>query len=114
LKKQIAGALVASMLMVSVPGRADDARVETKAATSGAESAQLRDSIARVLAASPLTESEQADLETRRAVLRTDPVASGGGGILMSLIATAASIGLTIYLLKKTKESLPTPTMAGR
>jgi hypothetical protein len=88
--------LVASILMISVPARAGEAT-------------RLRASIDRALEA-PLTESERADLERRQAALRTDPVARGTGGIVMSLLATAASIGLTLYLLKKTKESLPPPT----
>ncbi len=104
MRKQIAGALVASLLIGSAPGWADEAK--------------FRASIARAVdgqaAPQALTAAERADLETRRATLKTDPVARGGGGILMSLIATAVSIGLTIYLLKKTKEETTPPPSMGR
>jgi hypothetical protein len=117
LRKQIAGALVLSLLIGSAPGWADDENAKkAPTADEGAQRGQLRDSIDRALDVKPaqgseLTAGERRDLETRRANLKTDPVASGGAGILMSLVATAASIGLTIYLLKKTKESTTIPSM---
>jgi hypothetical protein len=115
LRKQIAVALVASVLIGSVPGWADDASAAVKPTVEAAQRQQLRASIDRAVdgevAAQALTAAERADLEARRAVLSTDPVARGGGGILLSLIATAASIGLTVYLLKKSKESLPAPSL---
>src|SRR5689334_16444154 len=103
----------------SAPGWAEEGSAASRpAAASEARRQQLRASIDRAVAgtAAPqagraLTERERADLELRRAALKTDPVASGTAGILMSLVATAASIGLTLYLLKKTKESTTLPAM---
>jgi hypothetical protein len=109
LRKQIAGALVVSLLIGSAPGWAADGEnaKSTPTVEVGEQRQQFRDSIDRVA----LTAGERADLETRRAALRTDPVARGTGGILLGLVATAASIGLTMYLLKKTDESTTIPSM---
>lgn len=121
LRKQIAGALVASMLMGSAPAWAEEGNATARpAATGEAQRQQLRDSIERAVegkapgAGQALTESERADLEIRRAALKTDPVARGTAGILLALVATAASIGLTVYLVKKTDESLPPPALNRR
>lgn len=103
MRKQIAGALVASVLMASVPAWAETPQQQFRASVDRAVDGQV--------AGQPLTAAERADLEARRAILKTDPVARGAGGIFMSLVATAVSIGLTIYLLKKTKESTPAPSM---
>jgi hypothetical protein len=115
LRKQIAGALVASVLMGSVPGWADDASAGVKPTVEAAQRQQFRASVDRAVdgqvAPQALTAAERADLETRRAVLTTDPVARGTSGLLLSLVATAASIGLTVYLLKKTKENIPAPSL---
>ena len=117
MKKQIAGALVASVLIGSAPGWA---KGESATRTpTGEQRRQLRDSIDRALdgqqaqgTSGSLTAGERRDLETRRAVLSTDPVARGAGGIAMFLVGTAASIGLTLYLLNKTKkETTGLPSM---
>jgi hypothetical protein len=118
-RKQIAGALVASLLIGSAPGWAEEGGASPRpAVTTEARRQALRDSIDRAVegkaapgAGQALTERERADLEIRRAALKTDPVASGAAGILISLVATAASIGLTLYLLKKTKDSTTLPAM---
>ena len=133
MRKQIAGALVASLLIGSAPGWAEDESVTTTATVEeGAQRQQFRDSIDRAIDVKPaegmpgvvpvvqaasrpeLTAAERRDLETRRAKLQTDPVASGTGGILMGLVATAASIGLTVYLVNKSKESTTIPSMGRR
>ena len=92
-----------------MPGWAENKDKAAKATVEpkGGDS-RLRDSIDRAIA---LTAAEREDLATRQAALRTDPVASGSGGIILGLVATALSIGLTIYLLKKTKDTLPPPQM---
>lgn len=111
MKKQIAGALAAVLLMTSVPGWAEEKAAAAPVKAEATAETKLQASIDRAIA---LSAPEREDLATRHAALRTDPVASGAGGIVLSLIATAASIGLTLYLLKKTKEELPPPTMARR
>lgn len=120
MNKQIAGALVASLLIGSAPGWAAGENAASKPTVEqGAQPRQLRDSIDRALDGQPvqgtsgqLTARERGDLETRRAILQTDPVARGAGGIAMFLVGTAASIGLTVYLLNKAKkETTPMPSM---
>ena len=122
MKRQIAGALVASLLIGSAPVWAEGENATTRQ--------QFRDSIDRAIdravegqpapsgpgvvptepeASGPeLTALERRDLDTRRAELKTDPVARGAGGVVMLLVSTAISIGLTAYLLKKTKTTTPT------
>ena len=132
LKKQIAGALVASMLIASVPGWAEGENATSKAtAEAQAQSQQLRDSIDRAVDRAPapaaaastadqpeaagpqLTPRERQDLAARHDALKTDPVARGTGGIVMGLLGAALSVGLTVYLVNQSKkESSTTPTTA--
>jgi hypothetical protein len=140
LRKQIAGALVASLVIGSTPVWA---ATETTSLTvnstieESAERQQFRDSIERATervregapasattsvvlsesgASGPeLTSQERRDLDRRRAALRTDPVARGAGGIVMLLVGTAVSIGASIYLYNKFKtDSSPTPSLGRR
>lgn len=130
MKKQIAGALVASLLIGSAPGWAEGENTTTKPTVEeGTQRQQFRGSIDRAMEGEPtqgtpdvapnepkasglkLTALERRDLEARRAVLQTDPVARGAGGFVMFLVGTAISIGLTIYLINKTKDSTTTPSM---
>ena len=133
MKKQIAGALVASLLIGSVPGWAEGQDATAKAvAGAGAQSQQFRDSIDRAIdraaeaapapvtpgvvtsepkpAGPELTANERRDLDTRREALKTDPVARGAGGIVMLILGTALSLGLTAYLINQSKEDSTTPT----
>lgn len=130
MKKQIAGALMASLLIGAVPARAEDETATTKPrAEAGAQGQPLRESIDRAVEGAPtqgtpaavpkepgpsgpqLTAHERRDLDARREALRTDPVARGAGGIVLLLLGTAVTIGVTAYVLNKTKnESTPTPT----
>ncbi len=111
---------MASVLIGSAPGWAADGETakRTPAFEEGAQRRQFRDSIDRAIepgvSRPALTAGERADLETRRAALKTDPVARGTAGILLGLVATAASVGLTIYLLKKTEETTTAPSMDRR
>ena len=122
MKKQIAVALVASLLIGSAPGWAEGENATRKPAVEeGAQRRQFRESIDRVLDGKPaqgmpgqLTARERGDLETRRADLQTDPVARGTGGIVLFLVGTAASIGLTLYLLNKAKKETTTIPSMGR
>ena len=138
MKKQIAGALVASLLIGSVPGWADEA---AKPVAGAQASQQFQDSVERAVdravdraaegepaqaapgveasepkpAGPELTALERRDLDARRAALQTDPVARGAGGIVMLVLGTALSLGLTAYLINKSKEdssSAPTASLA--
>jgi hypothetical protein len=135
LRKQIAGALVASLLLGSAPAWADDGTAKTVPEVTVVEQAQrqeLRQSFDRAIdqimqgapasrtagivldvAAPWLTAQERRDLERRRAALRTDPVARGAGSIVMLLVGAALSIGLTVYLVKKAKDSSNTMPSLG-
>jgi hypothetical protein len=124
LKKQIAGALVASLLIGSAPGWAEGEKTTAKPTVEEkAQRQQFRDSIDRAVdravegqpnAAGPqLTAHERRDLDARSAALQTDPVARGAGGIVLALVGAAVSIGLTAYLINKNKnDSTTTPSMS--
>jgi hypothetical protein len=129
-KKQIAAALVASLSIGSLPAWADETPVARP--VSGAEARQqFRDSVERaidralgsepvqapaVAAGEPkpsgpeLTAQERRDIEARRAALQTDPVARGTGSIVMLVVGTALSLGLTAYFINKSKEDSTTAT----
>jgi hypothetical protein len=136
LKKQIAGALVASLAIGSVPGWAEVENTRTKRALEeGAQPSRFRDAIDRAVdrvvggelapatpgvvanapgAAGPgLTASERRDLDARRAALQTDPVARGTGSIVMLVVGTALSLGLTAYFIHKSKNDSSTTATAG-
>jgi hypothetical protein len=142
MKKQIAGALVASLLIGSVPGWAEEAAGARPVAGTEARQ-QFHDSVDRaveraveraaegepaqaapgVVASEPkpagpeLTALERRDLDARRAALKTDPVARGAGGIVMLVLGTALSLGLTAYLINQSKEdasTTPTASLARR
>ena len=127
MKKQIAGALVASLLIGSAPGWAEGQNATTKpTAEEGAQRQQFRDSIDRAIdraiegnpalampgvvpnepepSGPQLTAHERRDLDTRRAALQTDPVARGTGSIVLALVGAALSIGLTVWAINKSKE----------
>jgi hypothetical protein len=133
LKKQIAGALVASVLISSAAGwaRAEDVATPSRPGNElQAERQQLRDSIQRAMEAAPvqdttvvpgqpepagpqLTTEERSNLDTRHAALKTDPRARGGASMVMFLVGTIASIGLTAYLIKQAnKTTTPVPSLA--
>ena len=140
MKKQIAGALVASMLIASVPGWAEGEDATRKAtAEERAQSQQFRDSIDRAVDRAPagepaqaapdakadqpegagpqLTPRERQDLAARHDALKTDPVARGTAGIVMGLLGAALSVGLTVYLVNQSKKETstnPTPTGMAR
>jgi hypothetical protein len=124
LKKQIAGALVASLLIGSMPGWAQDATAAAKPTVQ--ESAQgqpLRDSIDRAIdrataseapqvTVSPLskeadavgpqlTAHERRDLDKRRAALQTDPVGRGTGSVILILVSVVASLAITAWAINK-------------
>ncbi|MFI4943341.1 MAG: hypothetical protein ACHP85_08760, partial [Burkholderiales bacterium] len=64
-----------------------------------------------------LTAPERRDLDARRTALKTDPVARGTGGIIMLVLGTALSLGLTAYLINQSKEdssTTPTASLARR
>jgi hypothetical protein len=133
LKKQIAGALVASLLIGSVPGWAagEDATAKSPAGAA-AQSQQFRDSVDRaidravegepaqaaagVVSTEPkpsgpeLTANERRDLDARRAALKTDPVARGTGGIILLLLGTALTVGATIWAVNQSKDDNTTTT----
>jgi hypothetical protein len=135
LKKRIAGALVVSLLIGSVPGWAEGENATKPTAEEGAQRQQFRASIDRAVdrategeraqgtpsvvpnepqASGPqLTARERRDLDARRAALQTDPVARGAGGVVLILLGLALSIGLTIYLVDKAKKDNNTTTTAG-
>jgi len=137
-RKQIAGALVASLLIGSAPAWAEGEKVTTKPAVDERSQRQpLRDSIDRAVdramegepaqaapgvvpaehqaPAPPLTATERRDLDARRAALQTDPVARGAGGIVMLVLGTALSLGVTAYFINKNKtDGTTTPTVARR
>lgn len=137
LKKQIAGALVASLMFGSVPSWAGVETATAKtAADESAQRAQFHDSIDRAVGqaaageaaqttlAAPgapgvvpntprpsgpeLSAAERGDLEKRRAELRSDPVARGAGGIVLAVLGIALSIGITAYFINKTKKDTNT------
>lgn len=122
MKKQIAGALVASLLIGSAPGWAQDENATAiPTVEENAQRQQLRDSIDRAIdramesepgqvaagvvskesnAAGPqLTAHERRDLAARRAALQTDPVARGTGGIILALVSIAVSVGVTVWAI---------------
>ena len=136
MKKQIAGALVASLLIGSAPAWAEGEKATTKpAAEERAQRQPLRDSIDRAVdramegepvpatpgvvpaepqtPAPPLTATERRDLDARRAALQTDPVARGAGGIVMLVLGTALSLGVTAYFINKSKDDSSTTTTPG-
>jgi hypothetical protein len=131
LKKQIAGALVASLLIGSAPGWAESETATAKpTAEAGAQRQQFRDSIDRAIdrategepaqgtpvavpsvpnATGPqLTTHERQDLDARSAALKTDPVARGTGGIIMLLLGTALTIGATAWAINQSKQDSTT------
>jgi hypothetical protein len=138
LKKQIAGALVASLLIGSAPGWAQDENATAKPAVEeNAQRQQFRDSIDRAIdrsmeseppqatagvvpkepsASGPqLTAHERRDLNTRRAALQTDPVARGTGGIVLALVSVAVTIGVTAWAIHHySKDNTTTAAMMGR
>ena len=116
MRRQIACAVVASLLIGSAPGWADGDKAASKpAAQDGARLRPIGDSVDRAVASiPPLTAREREDLEARQAALTTDPVARGTGGIIMALVGTAVSIGLTMYLIKQTKDSTTNPAGMAR
>ena len=133
MKRQIAGALVASLFIGSAPGWAESEGTTTKpTAEEGAQRQQFRDSIDRAregaptagtprvvpegpnASGPPLTAHERQDLDARRASLQTDPVARGAGGVVMLVLGTALSIGLTAYLINKNKGDSTTTQSMGR
>jgi hypothetical protein len=124
LKKQIAGALVASLLIGSAPAGAQEGTATANSTVEDAAQRQeFRDSIDRVMgramegkpgqapaglvprepnAAGPqLTPHERRDLEKRRAALQTDPVARGTGSLILILVSVAASIAITAWAIDK-------------
>ena len=135
MRKQIAGALVASMLIGSAPGWAAEATATTKATGEEAAQAQFRDSIDRAInragkgvpapvaagvvpdepeASGPqLTAHERRDLDARSAALKTDPVARGTGSIIMIVLGLALTVGATIWAINKTNEETTTVPTAG-
>jgi hypothetical protein len=131
LKKQIAGALAASLLIGSTPGWAEGETATTKpTAEAGAQRQQFRESIDRAIdrategepaqatpgvvpnmpnASGPqLTTYERQDLDARSAALKTDPVARGTGGTIMLLLGTALTIGATAWAINKSKQDSTT------
>ncbi len=135
MKKRIAGALVVSLLIGSVPGWAEGEIATKPTAEEGAQRQQFRASIDRAVdrategeraqgtpavlpsepqaSGSQLTAHERRDLDARRAALQTDPVARGAGGIVLLLLGVGLSIGLTIYLVNKAKKDNNTTTAVG-
>ena len=137
MKKQIAGALVASLLIGLAPGwaQAEDATAKATVGES-AERQQFRDSIDRAIdrsleseaaqvaagvvtkesnvAGPQLTARERKDLDARHAALKTDPVARGTGGIIVALLGIAVSVGVTIWAIHHySKDNTTTnPSMA--
>jgi len=130
-KKQIAAALVASVSIGSLPARADDAASARPVA--GAEARQqFRDSVERAIdraidsepvpapavaaqtkpSGPELTAQERRDIEARRAALQTAPVARGTGSIVMLVLGTALSLGITAYFINKSKEDNSTTATA--
>ena len=135
MRKQIAGALVASLLIGSVPAWAEGEKATAAVKSTLEEQAQrqqFRDSIDRAMEGAPaagttgvvlaepgasgpeLTSQERRDLDGRRAALRTDPVARGAGSMVMMLVGAAVSIGGSIYLYNRLKKDYPTPQDLGR
>jgi len=121
--KQIAGVLVATMLIGSVPAWAEGQSATSQpAAAASAQRLKIRDSIDRAIDRAPagaatatatgLTAQERQDLESRHAALKTDPVARGAGGIIMLLLGTALSVGATAYIIKQTKKETTPPALA--
>jgi hypothetical protein len=135
LKKRIAGALVTSLLIGSVPGWAGDERATSKTTTAERAQSPLRNSIDRAVDRAPagepaqaapdakadqpegagpqLTPRERQDLAARHDALKTDPVARGTAGIVMGVLGAALSIGLTVYFVNKSKNDSSTTPTAG-
>ena len=136
MRKQIAGALVASLLIGSTPVWAEGGEATTKpTAEAGAERQQFRDSVDRAIdraaesepaQATPavvpdeskdsgpqLTANERRDLDKRRAALKTDPVARGTGGIIMLVLGPALTVGATIWAVNQSKEDTTTTASMG-
>ena len=132
MRKQIAGAVIASVLIGSVPGWAQgQSAASTTAAAGDAQRQHFRQSVelaidrARVgdpapAASAPiqavrslaqLSALERRDLDTRHAALRTDPVARGTGSMVMMLVGTAISLGVTAYFINKAKKDNTIPSM---
>jgi hypothetical protein len=139
LRKQIAGALVASLLIGSAPGWAAGEKATATVKSTVDEQAQrqrFRDSIDRAVdrlmagtlssdtdgvglneqgaSGLELTAQERRDLDRRRAALRTDPVARGSGSVVLFLLGTAVSIGATIYLVHALKKDNTTAVSMAR
>ena len=137
MKRQIAGALVASLLIGSAPGWAESENATSKpTAEAGAQHQQFRDSVDRAIdravegepaPATPgvvpnqpktpgpeLTAHERRDLDARRAALQTDPVARGAGSIVMILLGVALTVGLTVWAVNQSKEDSTTTSSMAR
>lgn len=139
MKKQIAGTLVASLVIGSAPGWAQDANPTAKSTVEeSAQGQEFRDSIDRVVgramesepgpatavvapkekdaAGPPLTTHERRDLDKRRAALQTDPVARGTGSLILIVVSVVASIAITAWAINKygNDDSIPTESMGRR
>jgi hypothetical protein len=138
LNKQIAGALVASLLIGSAPGWAQENATAKPTVEENTQRQQFRDSIDRAIGRSmeseareeatpvvvvkdpsvagpQLTAHERRDLDKRRAALQTDPVARGTGGIILALVSVAVSIGVTVWAIHHySKDDNTTTAMVGR
>ena len=135
LKKQIAGALVGSLLIGVAPGWTQENATAKSTVEENADRQQFRDSIDRamdrsmeseqaaagVVAKDPsvagpqLTAHERRDLDTRRAALRTDPVARGTGGIILALVSIGITVGVTAWAIHHySKDDTTATAMLGR
>ncbi len=109
MKKQIAGTLVASLLIGSAPGWAQEGTATAKTtAEEAGQRQEFRDSIDRVMgramekgAGPQLSTHERRDLEKRRAALQTDPVARGTGSVILIVVSVVASIAITAWAINK-------------
>jgi hypothetical protein len=100
MRKQIAGALVASLLIGSAPVWAEEGNTTKAAAEEAAQRQPLRDSIDRAV---------------DRAMGSAAAVARGAGGIVLLVLGTALSLGATAYFINKSKnDSSTTPSVSRR
>jgi type II secretory pathway pseudopilin PulG len=130
LKKQIAGALVGSLLIGAAPGWTQEIATAKSSVEENA-GRQFRDSIDRAMdrsieseqaaagvvpfkepsvAGPQLTAHERRDLDTRHAALRTDPVARGTGGIILALVSIGITVGVTAWAIHHYSKDNPTTT----